>query len=327
MNHAYLILAHNQPELLGRLVRALECEGAAFFVHVDKKCDLAPFASAVEGSRNVSFVELGRVEGMGFSAVEATLRLMRAARDGRFDYFTLLSGSDYPIKSNQHIVERLSNSTTEFLNYWRLEDRPSWQHKVHYHYPIEWIPIRDYRQTKLRRLFWGTFLRVRHFFPKRTFPEGYIPWGGSQWWSLTGTCIDYVLDFLDGNPAFVRFYRTTHSADEMFFQTIIMNSPFAARAANFEIYERWRAQAEPWKEANLEIEKRRMIPHETFNLRYIDWSEEFSGRREAPVILDERDYESLSRSECLFARKVDPLRSQKLLALIDRCRGGAAEEP
>lgn len=55
-----------------------------------------------------------------------------------------------------------------------------------------------------------------------------------------------------------------------------------------------------------------------FNLRYVDWSEEFTGKREAPAILDERDFDALRRSDCLLARKFDPRRSGALLDRIDR---------
>lgn len=38
-NHAFLILAHNQPELLSRIVSVLMAQNHYFFIHVDAKCD------------------------------------------------------------------------------------------------------------------------------------------------------------------------------------------------------------------------------------------------------------------------------------------------
>jgi glycerol-3-phosphate responsive antiterminator len=37
MKIAYLVLAHGNFEQLERLIKALDDEGAAFFIHVDKK--------------------------------------------------------------------------------------------------------------------------------------------------------------------------------------------------------------------------------------------------------------------------------------------------
>ena len=154
--------------------------------------------------------------------------------------------------------------------------------------------------------------------PKRRFPSGMTPYGGSQWWTLTHDCIGYVLEYVHAHKAFVRFYRTTHAPDEGFFQTIVMNSEFATRAANYDTYQAWRKEAEPWRPVSLEAESARKLPDSLFNLRYVDWSEEFSGKREAPAILDEQDFDALRASDCLFARKFDPRRSAVLLDRIDR---------
>ncbi|PAD95865.1 beta-1,6-N-acetylglucosaminyltransferase, partial [Terribacillus saccharophilus] len=65
---------------------------------------------------------------------------------------------------------------------------------------------------------------------KRKFPllyQGYDYFAGSQWWCFNTVFTDYLLEFLDKNKQFVRFYKNTFIPDEMFFQTIIMNSPFA----------------------------------------------------------------------------------------------------
>jgi hypothetical protein len=56
------------------------------------------------------------------------------------------------------------------------------------------------------------------------FLQGYKPYGGSQWWSLTGTCVESVLEsWLKGGELF-DFYRHTLCPDEMLFQTFLMNS-------------------------------------------------------------------------------------------------------
>ena len=46
---AFLILAHEYPELLGRLVRRFKHPEAVTFVHVDRKSDFGPFKAAVGG--------------------------------------------------------------------------------------------------------------------------------------------------------------------------------------------------------------------------------------------------------------------------------------
>ena len=92
MRAAYLILAHNNPAMIRRLVTALQCDGASFYIHVDGKVGPAPFVEVVKDLPHVQFVEPVRVQWGGFSLVEATLRLMHRAHNDRADRYTLLSG-------------------------------------------------------------------------------------------------------------------------------------------------------------------------------------------------------------------------------------------
>jgi hypothetical protein len=69
--------------------------------------------------------------------------------------------------------------------------------------------------------------------------------------------------------------------DELFFQTIVLHSPFADTVVND-------------------------------NLRYIDWS-----RRPAPAILHAQDFPSLIGSGKLFARKFDANVDARILDMLD----------
>jgi hypothetical protein len=100
---AFLILAHDQPKHLARLLRALEHDRHVFFIHIDAKSDLGMFERSVSRSAtNVVFLKGNdrfRIHWGGFSIVKATLRLVEVARTYRkgFDRFVLLSGAYYPI--------------------------------------------------------------------------------------------------------------------------------------------------------------------------------------------------------------------------------------
>jgi len=315
---AYLITTYDQPAHLERLVSALDAEGCDFYIHVDKHVEIEPFEKPLRGRPNVHFVSRRvRVQWMGFSQVQSILELMTAAAHRGFVYCTLLSGSDYPIKSNRRIRNFFEHAAEEFITFWRLEDRPSWRHKIEYFYPIDWIPIRGYSKDDepvyARRLFWGRFHKYRHLMPTRKFPFEMVPYGGSDWWSLSEPCVRHILEFTGRNAAFSRFYRFTHCPSEMFFHTIIMNSPFATRARMSSQYVAWSAATSSEKKR----EEASMLAEELFNMRYIDWSGQHTGQREAPAILDERDWPRLQESPALFGRKFEPLRSAVLLDRID----------
>ena len=117
--------------------------------------------------------------GWVFHLVELTVMLMREASLERFNYCVLLSGSDYPIKSNIFIKKFFDTATKEFIGFWRLEDRPSWKHKIEYFYPIDLVPIyghsKHIEKSYWRRLFWGRFFKYRWLMPKRSYLKGMIP--------------------------------------------------------------------------------------------------------------------------------------------------------
>lgn len=319
MRLAYLITAYDQPEHLHRLIDVLDDDGTEFHVHVDQRTNITPFAAGLEHRLNVHFTkDRIPVQWMGFSQVESILLLLAQALGKGFDYCVLLSGSDYPIKPNANIRAFYERADQEFITFWRLADRPSWLSKIQYYYPIDRIPIWSWSKNSdgdyWCRLFWGRFHKYRHWMPRRRFPFNLVPYGGCDWWSLSEACVRHVLRFVADNPAYSRFYRHTHCPSEMFFHTIVLNSPWAQRVRTFAEYEAWSARTSG-EDKRKEMS---MLPEDGFNLRYIDWSGQRTGEREAPAVLDECDWASLMQSSDLFARKFDSARSANLLARIDR---------
>jgi hypothetical protein len=118
MRIAYLIVAHNTPNHLRRLITALSSPDCEFFVHLNKRSRFRDYAEIA--SPNVRFlrhrIAVYRSE---FSLVEAVVSLIRGALRGpsRCDYFVLLSGSDYPLRSASYIESFFEKSNgSEFIN-------------------------------------------------------------------------------------------------------------------------------------------------------------------------------------------------------------------
>src|SRR4051812_25185526 len=102
MNIAYLILAHNQPQQLERLISRLDQPNAHFYIHIDRKsADKEAIGAAVAGFKNVHIISNHDVNWMGFKMVESTIELLKLAFNSGigFKYYVLMSGLDYPIKS------------------------------------------------------------------------------------------------------------------------------------------------------------------------------------------------------------------------------------
>src|SRR5262245_53416641 len=101
---AYLVFAYKNPQLLKRAIQTLSTEHCAFFVHIDQQIDISQ-CSCISGE-NIFFTnERVLVHWGEFSGIDAILLLIRQAlaRPEAYDYFVLLSGSEYPLRSGRYI--------------------------------------------------------------------------------------------------------------------------------------------------------------------------------------------------------------------------------
>jgi Core-2/I-Branching enzyme len=283
MRYAYIISAYKNLEQVTRLVRRLDSGRACHLVHVDKKTDDSAYDALVASLRDVPsvhFLPRHPCHWGGFGHVQATLKGINELlqRGTRFDYVILLTGQDYPIKPNEYI-ERFfaTQAPSSFMAFAGL---PS----------DSWSPRGGLDRIENWHLrLWGHHLRIPL---RRQFPSELRPYGGGAYWCLWRECIEYVAEFVAQSPDIVSFFRHVDIPDEIFFQTILLNSELRDTIVND-------------------------------NLRYIDWT-----RGKKPAILNVRDFDALRASPKLFARKFDVNEDELVLDLIDRYllqpRGGAA---
>lgn len=104
---------------------------------------------------------------------------------------------------------------------------------------------------------------------------------GSTYWTLSRAALQYVIDFTLQHPLFLKRFRYTFCAEEIYFQTILLNSDHAINIIND-------------------------------NLRCIDWE---SGKGGYPAYLDEIDYDSIVKSNKLFARKITSNKLKSMLSM------------
>jgi hypothetical protein len=108
-----------------------------------------------------------------------------------------------------------------------------------------------------------------------------VPYGGGAYWCLARPAVEYVYEFLQRNPEYVGFFRHVLVPDEVFFQTILLNSPLRDTIVND-------------------------------HLRFIDWSED-----PGPTILRTEHLPALLGSGKLLARKFDATVDERILDVLD----------
>jgi hypothetical protein len=223
-----------------------------------------------------------------FSQVQAVLHSLRQilAEVPDFDKVLFLSAQDFPLLSNAALKEALAGlSGRELLDTVAIGAAPGqWAADYRYQY---FYPQQATRARKAACALANRLLRAGGF--KRRMPAGLQPWGGSSWWALSRDCVRMLLARVESEPGLLRFFRRVACPDEMFFQTLVMNSPFRERVLGS-------------------------------NFRYVQWPE--NGARN-PKVLDEGDFEGIAASQAHFCRKLDSRASAGLLPRLLALRGGA----
>lgn len=280
MKLAILLLAHKNPEQVKRLIKSLQHPSIKIFLHADKK---AGWNKTIFPSE-LTFVENNiRVYWGDFSPVQATLNGMKEIQQSQynFDYFILLSAQDYPIKSVDVLLNFLeTNKGKEFIEHTPVS-KEGWNDAMsryqYYHYRKNKNKTAWFFYTILR-----TFMKLTGLKRKPPMPI----WGGSQWFTITKEAFDYTLSYTEDHPDFISFMKKSNFTDELFFQTLLLNSPYRVNCV-------------------------------ADNLRYIDWDAQSGKKVSSPKILTLADYERLRQSPAFFARKFDAVIDSAILDKID----------
>jgi Core-2/I-Branching enzyme len=247
MEISYIILAHQRPKQVKRLLEKLASEGCRFYIHIDKNVDIRPFKTELAALDQAYFLpDEKREEGTwgDFGIVKATINALRQIiKVQETGYVVLLSGQDYPLKSNAYIRSFLIESYgTYFISVRpmpRLEwDKGGMNRLLHYksnisarkfhHVLLPSIWEREFYKTKILKNICLLFLRRRFrsllkLFKKRRFPTYLKPYCGDQWWALPVNAVRDILDFLDRHPDYCAYHNDSLLPDEMFFQSIVMH--------------------------------------------------------------------------------------------------------
>jgi hypothetical protein len=231
---AYLVLAHNNPLVLKRAIATLSCEDCEFFVHIDKKSSMARFSGI--GGENVHFSETRLPVYWGeFSQVQAILLLLRTALGSsqNSDYCVLISGSDYPLRSARYIREFLAaNHGLEFMNLVKVPAPGKPLSRINTVRFQSGKPIRRFVMRGLAKLGLGQ----RDY---RKYLGNTEAYSGSTWWALTRDACQDILEFVEQNSHFVKYFEDVFAADEAFFHTILGNSLFKSRIRRNLVFEDW----------------------------------------------------------------------------------------
>ncbi len=238
---AYLISAHTDPAQLHRLIQALDHE-AHFFVHIDLKSDIAPFAEQCQAP-NVHFLEhRTNVRWGTLLEVDYQMELLRTAvaHPQPFERLFFLSGLDYPLWSNRRIHQWVAQQgDTETL--WAINmNTPEINESQRQLYTT---PRPLFRRLSNK---WATkasilcrkACQLLHIGRPLHFNVDGSEWQlykGSAWMCISEPLARYVTDVYKQQPEVRRYFSSSFGPAETLIPTIAMNSPqWAARCRLFK---------------------------------------------------------------------------------------------
>lgn len=234
MKHAWLIIAHNEFEILQRLVSALDDERSAVFIHFDRKVRALP---DIRGSKSHLTVLRERVDVRwgSFSQIECEIALLQAAAlEGPYDYYHVISGTTLPLKPFEGIDAFFQTSAGKTILTGLCHDTPYQETLKVRRYNLF---LRNYtsRHRFLRgasQFCWRCAIalqRLLHIESNR----GRTFYKASNWLSMTEDAVQYILHRKD---AIKKTYRWSFCGDEYFIPSELLASPLKDSVVNSDNY-------------------------------------------------------------------------------------------
>lgn len=303
MNLAFLISAHTDPVHLKRLIESLP-EDAEFFIHIDKKSDLSQFTSLIAGE-NIHFIDKRiNVRWGTINEVDYQMSLIKAAVNfsKHFDRLFFLSGLDYPIWSNNHLLEYLEeNIDREILVGIPLTKELVGPEQFDTYSTIRpFINIPFIGNTLNQKFSIASRIVLKSLGFKKNlyfYIEGkrWTIYKGGAWWCISEDLAEYVFDTYTQYPAIRRYFKHQFCPAETLIQTIAFNTlEYKDKCSLFNAQYQGLSLLTP--------------------LHYINYGEQVK-------ILTEEDFDKIIASGKAFARKFKTEISDKIMDIIDSDRG------
>lgn len=273
--HAYLIMAHNEPYILEKLILLLDDKRNDIYIHIDKKnksINLDHLKTIVKYS-NIYYTKRLDIRWGSYKQIKCEYLLLEEATKLQYQYYHFISGVDLPIKSQDDIHSFFDkNAGKEFIHYFKhqyIHDHRLERIKYYHLFTNNLRSSNKYLKILYQKLHSIT-LKIQKVFKVNRIKNKQFMYG-ANWFSITDSCARYVLtkkeDVLSN-------YKYTFCADEFFLQTIIKHSKFYDNL---------------YKKIDDDY-------HQI--MRLIDWN------RGSPYTFNKNDFNDIMKSDMLFVRKL-----------------------
>lgn len=275
MKHCLVITAYKDIDSINQLINYTPKDWG-IYIHIDKK-------SIIKESEVNSRAKVFKIQNINWGAWEHLyvfhFLLNQAFNDdSNYDYYHLITGQDFYATSPNSFDSILGDDKLSYISVnkipWGNWKGWNWGFDIfQYHTLASYMNVHTGRFGKRLNKYFHEMQRILRFY--RALPS-YPIYGGSVYCSLHKDFVKYIFESNFANEL-LEYMRNTTLAEEIFFQTVLMNSPFKDKYCNN-------------------------------HLRYIDWNVP-----NPPKFLNKEDYDLIIQSNSLFCRKVDSDISRDLI--------------
>lgn len=284
--HAYLLIVHEYTFVLETLLKCIDAENNDIFIHIDRKAKYFPIELCKENIKKSKFIIVPGIEVHwgGYSQIQSELILLKnALKQGKYQYYHLLSGSDLPLRPQVEIHRFFDdNNGKEFVRF--ESDHFGHADRVKYYFLSEkFNEKRKNNPHGMEEMIVKASIRAQHLLGvSRNHSVKFQK--GTNWFSITDEFAHYVVS----KEEWIRsVFHHTFCADEIFLQTLLLNSDFKDNLY-YPVFDN-NPQA---------------------IMRYIDWE------RGNPYTFRKDDFDDLIQSGMMFARKFSEKTDRDIIQMI-----------
>lgn len=299
---AYLILAHKNARQVARLFETLYRAEDTIVLHFDRRAHRDLHREGANWARQFPNVHVLRSRTVLWGGYEMAAAQIEAAAtalrvDSRWSHFINLTGQDFPLKPLAQLEAKLHAAPeASYVSWFDPVFKPLWKNardRLNFYY-LEWAWLDRLLRVpglgrRLRRVL-GWQSRLPHI-PgyTRDWPD-FRYFGGANHVILSRAATEYLANDPEARRI-TRWLKHSAHANEIIFQTVLLNSPLAPHIVNT-------------------------------HLREID----FAPNSPHPRTFTIKDFDRLKASPMFFARKFDEQVDRQILEWLQaRVRAAGAE--
>ena len=224
--HAYLVMIHNNFEQFKILLQCLDYEKNDIYVHVDKK------VKHFNEEEFFGFVKKGKLNFLknridvcwgGFSQIRCEIELLKEATKTNHTYYHLISGVDLPLKTQEEIYNFFEASYgVEYVHFDSKDLKGEYKERINKYY------LFTGKNKNVIQKIVNKVLLILQFNINRLKSDMALG-KGANWFTITDKLAKYVLE---NEKMIYKKYNHTVTADEMFLQTLVLNSSYKEKLYN-----------------------------------------------------------------------------------------------